>query len=400
MNQTGNMEREHDTSASEGGSAMIDLLIALAKHKKTILSVTIGTAILSVAVSMALPNVYKASTKLLPPQQSQSSAAALLSQLGGIAGAAAGAAGVKSPSELYVSMLKSRTVADRLIAQFSLKKAYDTDSQEKARKLLEANTSITSGKDGLLVIEFEDTDKKLVAPLTNAYAGELFRLMKTMAVTDASQRRLFYERQLETAKDNLAKAEMALKSGLDTRGVISVDTESKGIVETIARLKAQVSAKEIQLASMRAFLTPANPEYHRVEEELGGIRAELSKLENGRDAVSGASETQGGLENIKLLRDLKYQQMLYEAIAKQFEVARLDEAKDPSIVQVLDPAVEPEIKSRPKRSLIILMATLVAAISVICWALVVEAKKKALRSPENEAKWAEFKSYLGYARKR
>ncbi|MFS2015449.1 GumC family protein [Massilia sp. CT11-108] len=374
---------------------VFDILIVLAKYKKMIVGTTFSAAALAVGVSILLPNVYQATAKLLPPQQSQSSTMAMLSQLGGVASAAAGAAGLKNPNDLYVGMLKSRTVADRLVSQFNLKKAYGTDSQDLARQKLEANTTITSGKDNLITIEVEDRDKSRVAPLANAYVSELLRLTKVLAVTEAAQRRMFYERQLEATKDNLAKAEMLLKSKLDTHGVISVDAESRAIVETVGRLRAQVSAKEIELSSMRAFVTSVNPDYRRVEEELNGLRAELSRLENGRGDVTSNSAKEGGLENVKVLRDVKYQQMLYELLAKQYEAARIDEAKDPAVVQVLDNAVEPERKSKPKRAVIVLLTTLISAFGALALAFLAETRKKALASPHGAAQWAELKSHLG-----
>lgn len=395
MNQSQIQQTNEQISTSGGGISAIDLLIVIAKYKRSIARVTLAAAVLSAGVSYALPNVFQASTKLLPPQQTQSSAAALLSQLGGIAGAAAAAgAGLKNPNDLYVGMLKSRTIADRLISRFDLKRVYDTDSLEKARKKLASNTVITAGKDGLIEVIVEDENRQLVAPIANAYVSELFRLMKILAVTDAAQRRLFYERQLESTKENLASAEAALKNTMDTRGVVSVDSESRAILETMARLKAQASAKEIQLASMSAFVTKNNPEFRRAEEELNGIRAELSKLENGRGSVNQGNNISGGLDNIKLLRDLKYQQMLYEALAKQYEVARIDEAKDPSVIQILDQAQEPERKAKPHRLVIVVLSTLSAFLGIIFWSFILEAKKKTISSDKGAAKWAEFVTYL------
>jgi uncharacterized protein involved in exopolysaccharide biosynthesis len=357
--------------------------------------------VLALAISFTLPKTYKASTKLLPPQQAQSGAAALLSQLGGVASMAAGAAGIKNPSDMYIGMLKSRTVADKLIAQYNLKKGYETESQESARSRLEADTAITSGKDGLITIEVESRDQKLVAKLANSYVEQLLQLTKILALTEASQRRMFYERQLEGAKDNLAKAEMSLKGALDTHGVISVDAESRAVLETVGRLKAQVSAKEIQLGSMRAFLTPNNPQYKRTEEELSSLRSELSRLENGRagsaigaDSANANADANksGGFENIKLLRDVKYYQMLYELLAKQYEVARLDEAKDPSIIQVLDPAVEPERKFKPHRAAIVMLSTFGAFLFAVMAAFVLEGRRKL--SPDSAAQWDELKAQL------
>ncbi|MGX4640655.1 GumC family protein [Massilia sp. SYSU DXS3249] len=374
---------------------LIDILIVLAKHKRLIVAVPLVVAVLAAAASLLLPNMYRATTRLLPPQQSQSGAAALLSQLGGVASLAAGAAGLKNPSEMYVGMLRSRTLADRLIAKYDLKNAYDVELFDKARKELEENTTILSGKDGLITIDVLDEDRKRAAQIANSYVSELVKLTSTLAITEAAQRRMFYEKQLEQAKNNLASVEVALKSGLDTRGVISVDVESRAAVETVSRLRAQISAKEIQLNSMRAFVTPANPNFRRVEEELSSLRGELSRLENGRPDMKGSEgQTRAGLENIKLLRDVKYYQMLYELLAKQYELARLDEAKEPSIIQVLDPAIEPERKAKPQRALLVAIAAILGFFAAIGWAFLREAREKMLASPQHAEHWGRFKAHL------
>ncbi|GAA5012515.1 Wzz/FepE/Etk N-terminal domain-containing protein [Massilia kyonggiensis] len=377
---------------------VLDLFIILAKRKKVVFGFPLVSAILAAGISLLIPNSYQANTKLLPPQQSQSGAAALLSQLGGVAGAVASTAGLKNSNDLYVGMLKSRTVADRLIEKFNLKKAYDLESVEKTRLKLEANTAIASGKDGFITIAVEDENQKLVAPLANAYADELLKLTGTLAITEASKRRVFYERQLGQAKDNLANAELVLKKALETHGVISVDTESRVIVETMGRLRAQISAKEIQLNSMSAFVTAQNPEYKRVQEDLVSLREELAKLENGRSPASeqSADGKQPGLENIKILRDVKYYQMLYEILSKQYEVARLDEAKDPSIVQVLDPATEPERKFKPKRLFIVLGALVASFLAAAFWAFLREGAFVLQR--KDAEKWNQVKAYLRFNR--
>jgi tyrosine-protein kinase Etk/Wzc len=383
-------------------SDLLDAVIILAKHKKLIVGFTSAMAVLAVAVSLVLPNVYKATAKLMPPQQSQSGAAALLSQLGGVANMAAGVAGLKNPNDLYVGMLQSRTVADNIIARFKLKDVYDTDSLEKARMKLDDNTNVRAGKDGLITIEVEDRDQKLVANLANAYAEELLKLTGVLAVTEAGQRRLFYERQLELAKNNLASAEIKLKGGLDRYGVISVDAESRAVLATVARLRAEASAKEIEISSMRSFVTPENPDFKRATEELKSLRSELSKLENGRkdEADQTASSGQAGLENIKVLRDVKYYQMLYELLAKQYELARLDEAKDAATIQVLDKAVEPERKFKPKRAIIVIVSTMLAFAAAIGWAFLIETRKKMMLVPESAARLTELRSHLRFGSKR
>jgi len=398
MNQTQKVVNPDHVEEREYG--IIDLLIVLARYKKQIILFPIIVGLVAAAVSMILPEAYKASTKLLPPQQAQFGAAALLSQLGGPAAAMAGAAGIKSPNDLYVGMLKSRTVADRLIKAFDLQKVYNVDSLDKTRKILEENSIITSGKDGLITIEVEDADKKRAAPLANAYVTELTKLTAVLAVTEAGQRRMFFERQLELAKNNLSNAEVGLKRALDTYGVISVDSNSRVLVETVGRIRAQISAKEIQLASMQAFVTATNPEYRRTQEELNSLHSELSKLENGRpsknDEMSNSADKPAGLENIKILRDVKYYQMLYELLAKQYEMARLDEAKDSSLIQVLDLAIDPERRVKPKRAIIVLLSMMLALLASIAWAFIIDAKKKMLQIPGAGAQWEELKALIRF----
>jgi tyrosine-protein kinase Etk/Wzc len=389
-------QAQDTVSREEGETDLLGILLVMGRHRKLLTYFPFAVAVIAAIISLMMPNQFKATAVLLPPQQSQSTATALLSQLSGLTGLAAGAAGLKNPNDMYMGVLQSRTVADRLIARFNLKKRYDVDSQEKARKILDKNTLVTSGKDGLISIEVLDNDQKLVPAIANAYVDELISLTNTLAVTEASRRRKFFEEQLVTAKNNLAKAESTLKGSLDTNGVVSVDVDSMAIVETIGRLRAQVSAKEIEINSMKPFLTESNPDFTRATEELRSLRSELSKLQNGRPDKDGQTNSsgKGGLENIKILRDVKYYQMLYELLAKQYEVARLDEAKDAGIIQVLDTAVEPEKKSKPLRAVIVILSAVVAFVVAVILSFLADGKRRMLEVPSNAERWAELMSYL------
>jgi tyrosine-protein kinase Etk/Wzc len=385
-----------DVKSNAGAdTSFVDLLIVLAEHKKLLLCLPLIAAALAAAVSFMLPPVFQASTTLLPPQQNQSGAAAILSQLGGVASVVSGGAAAKNPSDLYVAMLRSRTVADHLIAQFGLSKAYGGGSPDQTRAAFAADTRITLSKEGLVVIEYEGKDKKTVAPIANGYVDELLKLTRVLALTEASQRRKFFEYQLEQTKNKLASAEVAFKQGLDTRGVISVDADSRAIMEVVGRLRAQITAKEIQISSMSSFVTENNQDYKRAREELSSLRSELGRLENGRPAPAGGpAEQQAGLENIKLLRDVKYHQMLYELLGKQYEVARLDEAKEGASVQVLDAALEPERKFKPKRALMVLSGALAGLFLAVLWACLAQLKRSALLSPESAARYALLRARL------
>lgn len=400
MNDTSTVSHDRMARSIENNSSLLDFLIVLANRKRLIIGFPIVVGIIATVVCLLLPNIYRANTKLLPPQQSSSSTAgALLAQLGGAAGVVAGAAGIKNPNDLYIGMLKSRLIADKLIARYSLMKVYDKVSLEKTRMELGENTFVATGKDGFIVVEVEDKDRQRSADLANSYVNELLKLTKVLAVTQAGQQRVFYERQLELAKNNLAKAEAALKNRLDKTGVISVDADSRAIVEVVSRLRAQVAAKEIQIGSMRAFVTSNNQEFKRAQEELASLKGQLSKLENGASIFpsdeSNSPSKSNGLESIRILRDVKYYQMLYEILSKQYELARLEEAKDVALIQILDGAIPPELKYKPKRAIMILTSVMFAFFLAIILAVLLEVKRKSMLIPERAARWRQLCSSIG-----
>ena len=387
-----------DQSEGEDEISLLDLGIVLAQNKKTLMRFPAIVALVSAVVVLLLPNIYTATTKILPPQQSQSGAAAMLAQLGGLASIAGGAAGIKNPADMYVGMLKSRTVADKLIERFNLNSVYDNKYQSNTRKKLEAMTTITAGKDGFITVEFDDKDPKQAADIANAYVEELFQITKTLAVTEAGQRRLFFEKQLEQARENLINAETAARSAIGKGGLIKVDDQGRVLVETMARLRAQITAKEVQIGSMRSFASKQNPQLVSAEQELAVLKQELAKIEGDTPQAlpATADSSSEGLKNLGLLRDMKYNETVYELMAKQYELAKIDEAKDPSVIQVVDRAIEPDRKSKPKRSLIVLMATLAAFFFAVIWVFVRNAYQKS--SADQLARIGELRNSLRWRR--
>jgi uncharacterized protein involved in exopolysaccharide biosynthesis len=389
-----------DQQVDEEGINLLDLLIVLARHKRTVFGVPLVAAIGAAIVSLLLPNVYTGTTRILPPQQSASAASALLNQLGGamLLGIGGGSGlGVRNPNDLYVGMLKSRTVVDNLIARFNLNKVYQQELQSSTRLALQGNTSIAAGRDGIITIEVNDKDPKRAAELANAYVDELMKLTKVLAVTEASQRRLFFERQLLQVKDNLTAAEIAARQGLQKGGLAQVDAQGRSMIEVTARLRAQISAKEVQIGSMRTFAAEGNPELQRTQQELEALRRELARIEGSSPVAAvgkGEAVGSGGLDNLGRLRDVKYYEFLYELLAKQYELAKIDEARDATIVQVMDKAIEPDRKSKPKRTLIVLLSAIVAGLVAVLWAFVREAREKARGDPEHARRLGELKALL------
>lgn len=399
----GNSSVDNDAKPGDDDEiSLLDLLIVLAKNKFMIIGVTFGVAALAAIISLALPNIYTGTAKLLPPQQSQSTAAMLLGQLGGLAGISGNSLGIKNPNDLYVGMLKSRTVADSIISRFDLQKLYDEETMVQTRKQLERNTSISAGKDGLITIEFDDEDPKRAATVANAYVAGLQKLTQNLAVTEAAQRRLFFEQQLKQAKEDLTTAEVAMKVTQEKTGLIQLDDQGRAIIEAVATLRAQIAAKEVELRAMRSFATEQNSEYIRNQQQLAGLRSELTKLE--RSHIGGGGDIlvptgkvpEAGLEYVRRFRDIRYHETIFELLAKQFEVAKIDEAKEAAVVQVVDEAVPPDRKSRPRRSVIVVVFTLLAGIAAVLFAFVREALLRATENAEQANRLAALRTHLKF----
>ena len=375
-----------------GASLLLDLLLVLARNKKLILGFPAAAGIACLLAVLIYPSWYTAMAKIMPPQQSQSNAVAILGQLGALSGGAGQALGLKNPSDVYVAILKSRSVADSLITRFDLKKVYGEDYMVEARKELASNSSISSGREGIITIEVDDRDPKRAAEIANGYVEELRGLTVNLAVSEAGQRRLFFEGQLKKSKNDLTVAEVELKKFTQDSGLVNPQGQIGLSVAAAAALRAQISAKEIQLSAMRTFATDANPDLKRTLDELGGLRSELAKMEKNGNSGKGdvmvpfGKAPEVGLEYVRRFRDMKYFETLYEVLAKQYEIARIDEAKDATLIQVLDHAVPPERRSKPRRSIIVVAGVLLAGVLIVLWVLVVDATARARTRPEVDQK--------------
>lgn len=376
--------------------SLLDLLIVLAKHKKLVLGMPFVAAVLAAGISLLLPDIYTGTTKMLPPQQSQSATSAMMAQLGGVAGLLG--ISVKSSSDIYVAMLKSRTVADNLIERFGLMKSSDDAKYPSlVRQALSGVTKITTGKDGIITIEVDDKDPKRAAELANAYVDELMKFTQVLALSEASQRRLFFERQFSQSKDNLAKAEAAARQALESGGLVKVDDQGRAMVENTARLRAQITVKEVQIGAMRTFAADRNPDLHLAQQELESMKRELAKIEGVGAAKAAINGPNGKVtDSVRLLRNVKYNEVIYELLARQYEMAKIDEAKDSTVVQVMDKAIEPDRKSKPYRVLRVLISALVALFIGIVAAFVWEAIEKVHSDPQQAERLQAIKGYLAW----
>lgn len=332
---------------TSGDESLAEFLEPVFERWKLMIGAPLGIGVLSVALSFLFPPIFTATTVVLPPQQRQGGALlAMLGDLGSLAGAATGS---RSQADQYVSLLATANVRDRLIEKYKLKEVYGKEFRQELYDRLDAMVTITAGKkDGLLTIMVDDESPERAAAMANDFVAELRRVTNDLALTDAQQRRVFFEAQLKDARQQLDKAQSAL--GSSGFADSAINAEPRAAAERFAQLSAQVTAQEVVLRSLRATMTDNTPEVQRVQASLAALRAQRALLE----------KTQAGESNPEYLsryREFKYRETLFEMMAKQYELARVDEAQDAGLIQVVDEAVVPDKKSRPKRALIGVVGT-------------------------------------------
>lgn len=358
----------HDERFATSSSTGIDAAEVVRNLWKARARIVAGTGIFTCAgiiyALLATP-IFRATTTIMPPQQQQSAASAMLSALGagGISGGGGGgigaALGLKNPNDIYVALFKSRRVGDAIIDRYKLLGYYEAELRIDALKALAKASQINAGKDGLLTVQVEDKDPKLAADIANAYVEELRKMTKSLAVSEASQRRNYFAEQLAQVRDSLAYAEGQLRIFQERSGIIEPDAQGKASGEAMAELRSQVVAKEIEVKVMSQVATANNPQLKQLERALSGLRAHLAALTRGNGDevwIAKGKAPELGLEYARKYRNVRYFESLFEFTAKQYEMAKMDESKDGMLIQVVDTAKTPESRERPKRSLIVILS--------------------------------------------
>jgi len=394
-----------DLSRTEAKISLLDILVLLAGRKRFLVRFVLGAAVLGTVVAFLLPVRYEAKVTLLPPSQNSSVGSSLLGQLGnlGSLGSLASLTGLsmKNPADMYLAFLTSRTVEDAMINRFDLMKEYHEKRISDTRKELERRTTAAAGtKDGLIRLSIEDRDPKRAAELANGYVEEFRKLSASLAITEAARRRLFFGLQLQDAKDNLTKAEEAMRKTQQSTGVLQIDSQARSLIEAAAILRGQVVAKQVQIQSMQSFAADDNPELILAKQQLAALESQLQKVagsatDTGSDInLSKGRVTESGMEYVRRYRDLKYHETVYELLAKEFEVAKLDEAREGSIIQVVDAAVPPDKRSFPPRMLIVIGVTILAFLFAGFWIVLRQGLAHAFELPENRQRLEAIKEHL------
>lgn len=337
-----------------------ELFGSLAARWRLIAVATILSGGAAFGIAMALPPIYTAQTVIMPPQQQGGAMSAALGSLGALAGLAGGS--VKSSADQYVALMTSVTVSDRIIDAFDLMKVYEQDYRSDTRKILSKTVLINAGKkDGLITIEVDDKDPKRAAAMANAYVDGLRYMTSNLAVSEAQQRRIFFETKLGETKEKLTQAQIALQASGFNPGAIK--TEPKAAAEAYARVQAEVTAAEVKLKSLRSMLADSASEVVQQQALLSALRGQLDRIERSSQPASESADY------ITRYREFKYQETLFELFARQYENARLDESREGTLIQVVDPAAVPDKKSKPKRAFIVLGGVVAGFLLSSLWVL-------------------------------
>jgi tyrosine-protein kinase Etk/Wzc len=370
---------------------LLDLLQVIVDNLRLLVLGPLVCGLVALGVSFAISPTFTAKTQFLPPQQ-QSSAVNMLASLGalgGLGGLASVATGLKNPADQYIAFLKSVSMQNALIERFNLVAKYQVKLKTDARLVLTGSVQITSGKDGLISVEVNDIDPNFAAELANAHVEELRNLLGRLALTEAQQRRMFFEKQLAQTKDNLAKADLALKlTGINSS---ALKLSPASALDAVARLKAGVSVQEVKLGTMRNYLTESSPDFKQAVSELAALKSQLAKAEKEEPSSPGASDY------VARYRDFKYYENMFELFAKQFELAKVDESREGAVIQVLDIAVAPERKSKPKKALIAIIAGLSSGLLLLLFVFIRNALNTALQNKDNQKRLNKIQASLKIA---
>ena len=370
---------------AEDEISLLDLLQTIVDNLRLLILGPLVVGLAALGISFTVPPTFTATVKFLPPQQQQSAAASMLASLGGLGGLAGAAAGLKNPADQYLAFMKSNSVQDELIERFKLDERYKAKFKEDARLALTGNTRASSGKDGLITVQIDDKDPKFAAELANAHVDELQKLLARLAVTEAQQRRAFFEKQLSQVKEKFTEAEQALRATGVSSSVLKSNPTSA--LAAVAGLKAQVTAQEVKVGAMRGYLAETAPDFKQAMTELANLRAQLAKQEKDEPAAAA-----GQGDYVAKFREFKYQETLFELFARQFEMAKVDESREGAVIQVLDAAQPPERKSKPKKALIAIIATLAAGFALLLFVFIRQALRNAGQDAESAQKLASLKT--------
>jgi len=382
---------------------LLELVTLFLKRKMFIVGGTLAFVVVIEVCCLVMSPVFDTAATLMPPQQSSAASALILGQLGGAAAGMLSSMGATTTTgDLYVGLVKINPILDPIIDRFKLIELYDKDTREETRKKIldDILNPVNDTVSGIVSITVSDIDPQRGANIANAFVEELTKVFDRVSNTDGGKRRIFFEKELRKAHEALADAEVALQGFSENTGVIKMDDQSSAVIQGIAALKAQIAAQEVQLRVMKSYATISNPDLKKAEEQLGGLQDQLKKLEEKEEKFSAnpimptGQIPELGTEYIRILREFKFRQDLWDILVKQYEAARLDEAREALVVQVIGQATPSDKKVRPSLGLIGIVAFVMGLFLFTLAGFAQEYVERVGENPKNELGLQSFKRFL------
>lgn len=321
---------------------------AVGRNKKVTAAVAIGVIAAASLTALILPPLYTSTAVLLPPSDATSPGAQLMAQLssaGSVASLGSSVLGLKNPNDLQVALLKSRSVEDAVIRQFRLQQEYRASSLYSTRRRWRRCAAVDNGlKDGLIRVSVSDRDPQRAAELANGWVEEYRRFSATLAITEASRRREFLQAELDTARAVLTRSEEEMKLTEQRTGVIALQGQASALIASAATLRAQVTAKQVEIQAMRQFAADGNPDMQRAQQELVALQDQLGVMNVSRERSRGdlvvprGTVAQAGLDYERAFREVKYRETVVELLSRLYEAAAVDEARQGPLIQIVDAA--------------------------------------------------------------
>jgi tyrosine-protein kinase Etk/Wzc len=401
---------EHIQENTELDINLLDMLIELGQEKWTLIVVTFLAALTGVVFSLITPATYVSRSSIMPSQQSGAGGGGLasLGSLAGLAGLGAlsnTVAGIKSSDEMFIALMRSQSVQSAMIEQFKLKERYSAKNIEEARQALTLNVTIVADKkSGLLFIDAQDNDPEFAALLANAQVKELNAILSRLAVTEAQQRRVYYEQQIVKTQTKIPQLELEFKDAQKNSGL-----EVASLLSESSTLPGQIAAKELQLQVLSRFATGQNPDLKRLSIEISALRAQMARYELSKIEPKNSEPNKPGQESERIKTNfvqkatqayntLKIQETLLDGYVKQLELAKVDEAKEGPAVQVVDEARAPEMRAKPERRKMVIAYTVTGFIIALVLATMRALLRHIRSTPVGLQRWRQLKRAWGFAR--
>jgi len=384
-------------------------ILAVLDRKKIIVRTCVGFVLAALALSFVLPKTYKAVVTSMPSMHKNS----IGGQLGGLSvdsgiESLLGRGMFKKRSSVMdtmIGLITSNRVLDRVVERLGLVAAFDAESPAKARMALEGMVEVgIDDETGMLNVSVTDRNRERSAEIANAIMDELQVVAGELALEEATERRKFFSIQLDQVGAELARAENDLRGFQETTGVVEIQRQASAAIEYLAKLKALIAQKEVEIDVLHTFMTDQNPEIAAIKAELKSLREQAALLEGGTDSqiqnfFSTHNMVAAGTDFLRKTRDVKYYETLYYNISRLYEMARIDEAINTPVLQVIDRA-EPPLKKASPRPKKMLMAAFMLGLLLSGSYAVLGAYMENLADDKTRAYLAELKAHILFWRKR